>query len=336
MTYFRRLGTDMAGMCKCMTRDERWLIIINADPDAMGSAMALKRIMARRVAEVDIASINEIKRPDNLAMIRCLRIPLLPFSKNLAAKYDRFAIVDSQPHHNEAFAGRDYGIIIDHHPPGPDKPAEGAFVRIRPDYGSCSAILTEYLYNLKIRPGKLLATALLYGIKTDTQSFERHFTDADVKAFSYLHKYSSKLILQKIVHSEYKREWLKYFSRAFRKMLFVGKRGLFVYMGRLESPDILVILADFFTRVHGLSWDMLCGACEKKAVAIFRGDGLSGDMGKLAQKTFGDIGSAGGHKAMARAEIDIAKLEGEDPESFFYRRLTGSRLPAGFRDVKTP
>ncbi len=336
MASLKQLCAETAELCKLLQREERWLICINADPDAMASAMALKRIMARRVAEVDIASINEIKRPDNLSMIRGLRIPLLPLTPELAERYDRFAIVDSQPQHNEAFADREYCIVIDHHPPGPENPAVNSFNRISPEYGSCSAIMTEYLRSMKIRPGKLLATALVYGIKTDTQSFERHFSDADVKAFGYLHKYSNKLLLQKIVHSEYKREWLKYFSRAFRKMLFVGKRGLFVYLGRLESPDILVILADFFTRVHGLSWDMICGVCEKKGVAIFRGDGLRGDMGKLAEKTFGEIGSAGGHKAMARAEIDLNVLDGEDPETFFYKRLTGARLPKGFRDMKTP
>ena len=199
---------------------------------------------------------------------------------------------------------------------------------IRSDYGSNSTIMTEYLYNLKIRPGKLLATSLMYGIKSDTQSFERNFSDVDIKAFSYINKWADKPLLKKIVYSEFKKEWLKYFSQAFRKMRFVGREGVFIWMGRLESPDILVILADFFTRVHGLSWDMVCGNCDKKAVAVFRGDGLHRDMGKFSEALFGDIGSAGGHKSMARAEIEMSAITTKDIESFFWDRLSNKKSAA--------
>ena len=45
------------------------LIVINADPDAIASAMAVKRLLWRKVSEVVIAHFNTISRPDNLAMI---------------------------------------------------------------------------------------------------------------------------------------------------------------------------------------------------------------------------------------------------------------------------
>ena len=45
------------------------LVVINADPDAIASAMAIKRLLWRRVSEVTIAHFNKISRPDNLAMI---------------------------------------------------------------------------------------------------------------------------------------------------------------------------------------------------------------------------------------------------------------------------
>ncbi|WP_027185391.1 DHH family phosphoesterase [Desulfovibrio inopinatus] len=329
MAYFRQLDDEMTHLISLFERDNKWLIIINADPDAMASAMALKRIMSRRVDSCDIASINEVKRPDNLAMIRYLRIPLLSYSPEMKNNYTHFAMVDSQPHHNTAYAGISFSIVIDHHPPHPDFPFSSNYREIRSDYGSNSTIMTEYLYNLKIRPGKLLATSLMYGIKSDTQSFERNFCDVDIKAFSYLNKWADTPLLKKIVYSEYKKEWLKYFSQAFRKMRFIGREGVFVWMGRMESPDILVILADFFTRVHGLSWVVVCGNCEKKAVAVFRGDGLHRDMGAFSQILYADVGSAGGHKSMARAEIDLKSIETKDVESFFWDRLV-KRKPAGF------
>ena len=233
--------------------DARWLIVINADPDAMASAMALRRIMAYRAEAVGIAHVNEIRRPDNLTMMRLLRIPMVRLSPEVVANYQRFAMVDSQPHHHPDFAGIDCSVVIDHHPVVPEQPVTAAYTDIRADYGATSTILTGYLTNLGIRPSKLLATALAYGIKTDTQSFERHFIEADVKAFSYLTRFADTQIIRRIISSEYHRQWLNFFSKAFRKMRFVGKQGLYVYMDTLDSPDILVILADFFTKVHGCS-----------------------------------------------------------------------------------
>ena len=327
MSYFRKLTQETTRLTQLCGRDDRWLIVINADPDAMASAMALRRIMAHRTAEVGIAHVNEVKRPDNLAMMRFLRIPTVPLTDEVRRAYNRFAMVDSQPHHHPDFAGLDYSLVIDHHPTSPDAPVKAPFVDIRPDYGAVSTILTEYLYNMHIRPGKLLATALVYGIKTDTQSFERHFIEADVKAFSYLAKHANMQFVRKIISSEYHRRWLKFFSKAFRKMRFVGAQGLFVYMDQLESPDILVMLADFFTRVHGLTWNMLSAVVKTKVVVVFRGDGIGRNMGHVAQKLFADIGSAGGHRGAARAEIDLAKLGGKPVEEFLYKRLTGRRLP---------
>ena len=54
--------------------DDNVLILINADPDSIASAMAVKRLLWRRVAGVTISNINVIKRPDNLAMIRLLGV----------------------------------------------------------------------------------------------------------------------------------------------------------------------------------------------------------------------------------------------------------------------
>lgn len=163
----------------------------------------------------------------------------------LLAQYDRFALVDSQPHHHPDFASIKFSVVIDHHPKVAGAPVEAEYVEIVSEYGSNSTIMTEYLYNLGLRPGKLLATALLYGIKTDTQSFEREFHDNDMKAFRYLSKFYNKPLLHKIIRSEFRLEWLKYFTQAFRKMRVTGKT-ITIFMGKVDSSDILVILADFF------------------------------------------------------------------------------------------
>ncbi len=324
MALFRQLDEQIARLQALLNKEERWLIIINADPDALASALALKRIFSRKVLDVGIGQINECKRPDNLSMIRYLRIPTRKLIPNLAAQYDRFALVDSQPHHHPDLEKFEYSIVIDHHPALKDKPVKADLVDVRPRYGATSTMLTEYLYNLKIRPPKLLATALMYGIKTDTQDWERDFVDADMSAFKYLVKFADRTLLNRISRSEFHLDWMRYFSRAFYNLRRVGT-GLFSHMGKVENTDILVIVADFFTRVHGIPWNMVSGEADDKLVVILRGDGMRRDMGKYASSLFGDIGAAGGHKGAARAEIPLEALNGEDPELFMLKKLGKGR-----------
>ena len=324
MSYFRKLDTRLPHLLELLSRDDRWLIVINADPDAMASAMALRRIMIHRVDDVAIARVNEITRPDNLAMIRYLRIPMVKLTPAVIAQYDRFAIVDSQPHHHPLFKGIHFSLVIDHHPLSEKNPVIADFKEIRTDYGSASTIMTEFLYNLRIRPGQLLATALQFGIKTDTASFEPAACDVDLRAYRYLSKFANHALLSRIARSEFRLNWLDYFSRAFTSMHKCGS-GQYVYVGEVDNPDILVVIDDFFMRVHEIRWTAVCGVYHDTIVVIFRGDGVTRDLGSYASSQFSDIGSAGGHKAMARAEIPLEKAEGRNVEMFIFKKLLTAR-----------
>lgn len=68
-----------------LNKDDHWCIMINADPDALASALALKRIMLHKVHSAEIMRINEVTRPDNLAMIR---YPAHPGQSMAAGKED--------------------------------------------------------------------------------------------------------------------------------------------------------------------------------------------------------------------------------------------------------
>ncbi len=97
--------------------EDRVLIIINADPDAIASAMAIKRLLWRKTAGVTISNINIIQRPDNIAMIELLGVTLTHVDAIKDGQYNRFVIVDSQPDHHPAFARfSPLHVVIDHHP----------------------------------------------------------------------------------------------------------------------------------------------------------------------------------------------------------------------------
>ncbi len=329
MSYFRKLTSQIEALEALFQKEASWLILINADPDAIASSFALRRIMARRVKNIAIARVNEIRRPDNLAMLRHLRIPLIPWDAEYINHYQHFALVDSQPHHHPVFENIPFSVVIDHHPLLPDKPVHASFVDVRPEYGATSTLLTEYLYNMHIRPGVRLATALQYGIRTDTGTFGRMSSEVDLRAYHYLNRFADSASLMRILRSEYLAEWLPYFSHAFENLRRCGS-GHFTAVGKVGSADILVVVADFFLKVHGLRFVTVCGVFENNLVVIFRGDGTT-DLGKLASLAFEAYGSAGGHKAMARAEINLDRMEKFIPKNqkhhkFFPRKRQSALL----------
>ncbi|RLC16994.1 MAG: phosphoesterase [Deltaproteobacteria bacterium] len=284
--------------------NDRVLVAINADPDAIASAMAVKRLLWRKVSGVTISNINVIKRPDNIEMVRLLGVKLIYMDETYKKQFDRCVIVDSQPNHHKSFARFSYDVVIDHHP---ETGTKYPFADIRPEYGATATIMTEYLRAAKIRPSAKLATGLFHAIKTDTRNFERQTLIEDINAFQFLFQHANIHLARKIEQADLRLDFLKYFQIALQNMRI--RRGkVFVNLGYIINSDICVIIADFFMRICSVQWTIVSGLCDDKLILIFRNDGLRKNAGKMAKSGFGHIGSAGGHKSMARAEIPVADL----------------------------
>jgi nanoRNase/pAp phosphatase (c-di-AMP/oligoRNAs hydrolase) len=273
----------------------------------MASAMALKRILWRRVHTVTIAHFNEIRRFDNLTMTRLLKIPLAKLNKIDSQNFSKVLLVDGQPHHHESFTKFKYDAVIDHHPIV--MPVQAPFVDIRPEYGATATIMTEYLRAAKIRPSKSLATALVYAIRADTRNFEASALAVDVKAFHFLFQYANMHLLSRIEAAEMGLEELQQFQQALENRR-IRKGKIYSSLGRVPSQDILVLVADFFMKCHEVTWAVVFGIYRQNLVVVIRNDGLRKNAGSLASKAFGPFGNAGGHHAMARAELPLVTLEG--------------------------
>ena len=287
--------------------DDHVLIVINADPDAIASAMAVKRLLWRKVAGVTISNINVIKRPDNIAMIRLLGVNLVPVKDIVKDSFSRFVMVDSQPEHNELFSRFPIDVIIDHHP---ETVVHARFLDIRPKYGATASIMTEYLRAANIQPSTKLAAGLFYAIKTDTNNFVRQTLIEDVRAFQFLYRHANLNIVNKIERSELRLDFLKYFKVALENKR-IRKGRLFTHFGPIVNPDICVLLADFFIKISSVDWSIVSRLYDHNLIIIFRNDGFRKDAGKVARKSFGEFGSAGGHKSTARAEIPLEALKKE-------------------------
>jgi len=306
-------------------KEDQVLVVINADPDAIASAMALKRLLRYRVRGVTIAYPNEIRRLNNVVMVDLLKIPMERLHTIKVGDFTKKVMLDSQPCHLPCFENITFDVVIDHHPA--TKGWVSPFVDIRKDFGATASMLVEYLRAAGLKPSVALATALFYAIKVDTKNFEKKATLADAISFRYLFNIANQNLVRKIEQSSFRRSELNYFKTALNEMK-VSKQRLYAHLGRVPSPDMLVLIADFLNQVHDIAWVLVSGLHNDKLVVIFRCDGYKKNAGRLAEKMFQAIGSAGGHRETARAEVPLRNLplEMQDFSTRTLMRLTTKYL----------
>jgi nanoRNase/pAp phosphatase (c-di-AMP/oligoRNAs hydrolase) len=288
----------------------RVMIYGNPDPDALASSMALKRLLDEATGgklRVELNYTGAVGRPENASMIRQLKIPVTPISEAEAKDADRIAVVDAQPQFFQDFTLPRCDIVIDHHPRLLDRPVP--FEDIRPEYISTSSIMTEYMRAAGIRPRRGIASALLYGIKTDSRNFMADLSTGDINALRWLRAKSDRDIVKRIEFSQFSRDALDYFSIALVRRRFV-QSVMFAHVGPVPSYDVCVQIADFLIRVERVEWALVTGVVGTDLVVVFRNDGMKKDAGYLARTAFGKLGSAGGHKSMGRASIPQKNLPG--------------------------
>ncbi|MFP4521931.1 MAG: DHH family phosphoesterase [Fibrobacterota bacterium] len=308
------MGKFLDQLKEILTKKDNMLIVIRPDPDSMASAMALTKICKPLVKSVKTARIGQVKRMENRTMTHLLKIKMNDFDKIDYRKFSKFAVVDGQPGH---FKGRDlpdFDIIIDHHP---DENYTAPVSIVKPAYGANSTIMAELMEDSGTEIDSKTATALCYGIKTDTNNFERSGNKKDVLIFGNLFAAADPRILMNIQKWEIPRHVLSNFSYALKHITIKYKR-LVHYAGKLNSSEDLVLLTDFLNSIEGVSLCVVCALIGDKLILIFRESGLTHNVGQIAQRSFGDVGNAGGHKSMARAEIPVKNLE-FDPQNSNHR-----------------
>jgi len=299
------------------------------DPDAVASALALCEILRKTtsIAKCAFVSTEKATRQQNAEFIRAMKLKISLLKEVDLHQYRLVAVVDAQP----TFFGDLLGdikpqIVLDHHPCTTVWHAELA--DIRPRYGAVSTMMTEYLLAARIRIPKFLYTALLYGIKTDTDNFARDASLEDISAYYLNYARANRELIHRIELNEIPRTYLKYFDYAYRRRIRHRDRVI-SFLGKVESADACVQVADFYLRLIDISFVIIAAIVKDKLVIVFRSDGYRRDCGAIAERAFGEVGKAGGHRSAARVEIPMETLEGligkepsdEKIESFIVDRL---------------
>jgi len=282
---------------------DRVLIMLHndPDPDAMASGLALRNVLRRTKTTAIIGAIQGVTRPENLRMVNLLDIHVDAITHESLREYDRVAMVDVQPHYFGGVIDR-VDLVIDHHPEQPGYTA--VFKDIRPDYGSTSTILTEHLRAVDVNISERTATAMLYAIKSDTLFFNRSTNRVDLEAFSYLYPLADAALIRKMEGAEITLERLDYVLRAFKDGT-LAEQVFCAFLGSLPREDFIPYVADFFLQLEDVKWTIVAGIVNDSLVVSVRNLGYTKNAGEFVRRFFADIGSAGGHRAMAKAVVPM-------------------------------
>ena len=164
--------------------------------------------------------------------------------------------------------------------------------------------MTEYLISAQERVSERLATALLYGIKSDTLMLSRRVTDDDLQAFTFLYPLANYNLLRRIERPELPLSFARILARAMGRISVRDELAV-VHLGPVKRDDLIVQMADFCLQFEGAEWVAVSGKLGDNLVIAVRNHGAGRSAGDVVRKLFGDIGSAGGHRNMAKAVIPL-------------------------------
>ena len=285
---------------------DRVLILLHndPDPDALASGLALRNLLRRTKTTAIIGAIQGVTRPENLRMANMLDIQVEHVTAASLQDFERIATVDVQPHYFGGLLNR-ADLVIDHHPEQPGYSA--VFKDIRADYGSTSTILTEHLRAIDVNISERTATAMLYAIKSDTLFFARHTNRVDLEAFTFLYPLADAALIRKMEGAEITLERLRFVTRASQSGI-LREQVFTAFLGEAPREDFIPYTADFFLQLEDVKWTILAGIVGSSFIVSVRNLGYSRNAGEFVKRWFGDIGSAGGHRAMAKAVVPIDRF----------------------------
>jgi nanoRNase/pAp phosphatase (c-di-AMP/oligoRNAs hydrolase) len=275
------------------------------DPDAIASGLALRNLLRRTRQTAIIGCMYGVSRPENLRMLKLLDLQVEVLTAEQIKSFDRVALVDVQPHYFPGLLPQ-VDLVIDHHPE--QHGYNAVFKDIRPEYGSTCTILTEHLRAVDIDISERTATAMLYAIKSDTLFFNRQANRADLDSFSYLYPLSDATMIRKMEGSEITGERLDYVIKAWQQGRML-EHVFCAFLGEPSREDFMPYVADFYLQLENVQWSVISGVVNETFVVSVRNLGYSRNAGDFVRRWFSDIGSAGGHRTMAKAVVPLEAFQ---------------------------
>ena len=277
------------------------------DPDAVASAFALAHL-AKWVAGIPtrIAYAGIIGRVENQTMVRILKIPVHPLRARVDfQKYPSVALVDTQPDFgNNPFPKEaQAALVVDHHPVSHTDHALCSV--IEPKVGATSVILAQALLKARYPIPVNLATALAYGIISETQDLGRETRDLEIQTYQRILPLCDIRSLALIQNPPRPPEFFQTVKRSLDNAFITGPL-IGAHLGAVRTPDLVALTADFLLTYQGMRWSVCTGRYQGRLHVSLRAMRPGIHAGRLLQEILQEKEQAGGHGSMAGGSEQIA------------------------------
>lgn len=305
----------------------------NPDPDCIGSAVALRYLIERYAGiPVTVAHGGTVGRSENRAMLRVLRVKAVPAERVDYARHDLVCVVDAQP--STGYVSLPVGVtadvIFDHHPVR--EPVTGAaFVEIDEKAGSTCTLLGEMMLHNGIPIGQEVATALVYGMKAETQDLARETTRRDEEVFTALYPLANKRLLSRIITGKVTRAYYAFFARALLRARVHGA-AVVSDLGDIPVPDVVPELADFLLRYREARWSCVLGAFQSRLYVSVRAVDATMHADRALRRALRGMGASGGHGTMAGGQIPLHGMTAEEVDAARVEFVRGFLAALRIRD----
>ena len=280
----------------------------NPDPDAISSALALAEIakVANKNLTCRIFYEGNIGHQENRTFVNLLDIKMEHLTLDAIQKCGYLALVDcSGPGaNNDVPPQTRINIVIDHHKDGKHTSTQSTFIDIRPGVGATASIMTQYLQELDVPVDKKVATALLYGIRTDTKEFKRNVTPQDLNYAGFLLPLTDADLPDKIMSPSMSQETLDVIGTAIMERK-IQSGYLFSNVGYVMNRDALPQAADILITLEGVNTALVYGITDTNIIISARNRDIRLHLGNALSEAFGEMGDAGGHPNMAAATLPL-------------------------------
>ncbi len=278
------------------------------DPDCIAAAYGVSQLLDFwGVSSTVISSGGFIGRAENRAMIRFLNIHTVPFVLLELKDFEKIILVDCFPGNSNVSLSKDQKIdaVLDHHLVNCEDTAQ-FFHDIRKEIGATSTIVTEYLLNAQCPISPKLATALFYGIKTDTGDMGRESSSEDLECYKFLFGQMDHSLLARIENPDRDVAFFRILHRAAQSMVAFDSLG-YISLGQISSPDYVAEMVDLFHSLEKIDITICCGIFKKHIFFSIRAKNRD-EAGVNAEKIAVSLGGGGGgHGKVGAGRIPFEK-----------------------------
>lgn len=298
---------------------------VHPDPDALGSMLGLAHLVETCLCKpTRITRDGPIGRAENRALVDVLHIELDSIELLVWEGDEAVVMVDSQPKtgRHSFNGGLAITAVLDHHETPGDLTGV-PFVDIRRNVGATCSIVAKYLIEQEVAPPKNVATALLYGIETETNGYPREASALDDEAIMFLYPHADKNKLAKIRNARLPISHFETLLIALQSS-FIYDRLIISWAGELPQPDLAAEVCDFLIRFEEVDWAVCAGVHGDNLILSVRSALTDANAGELLRSVVGRMGKAGGHDRRAGGCVKLASTSAsavEEVQAELRRRL---------------